>query len=120
MELAIMGGVEDKRRTPLADGEQFIAVMGGIDIDLTQAPMGEQMNISALAFMGGVKLTVPRGVEVTFAGFAIMGARTFKRAEDTSDTTPHEGVTRALVPTPYARLHINAVALMGAIEVVEV
>lgn len=108
MELAIMGGVKDLRRTPLASGEQFIAVMGGIEVDLTQAPMQEEMHVSALAFMGAVKLIVPRGVEVTFAGFALMGGREFKRDHKEEQ------------PEIYARLHVNAVAIMGGIEVVEV
>lgn len=108
MELAIMGGVKDLRRTPLNDGEQFIAAMGGIEIDLTQAPMREHMVISALAFMGGVVLKVPRGVDVTFSGFALMGGRNYKRlqGEQARDT--------------YARLHVHAVAIMGGIEVIEV
>ncbi|MBA3943537.1 MAG: hypothetical protein H0X37_03125 [Herpetosiphonaceae bacterium] len=108
MILALFGGSKDQRRTPLAEGEQLIAAFGGIEMDLTEAPLQEQTYMSALAFCGGIKLLVPRGTDVVFSGFSLMGGREYRHADD-EQNQDH-----------YATIHLNSVAVMGGIEVVEV
>ncbi len=108
MVLSMFGGSKDVRRTAFPQGEQLIAVFGGVEVDLSQAPLAPDTYISALAFCGGVKLIVPRGTEVLFSGFAILGGRGYKQ-RDGEASRDHS-----------ARVHLNGVAILGGIEVVEV
>ena len=107
MNLALFGGVHEAPLSISADGEQLIALMGGVDLDLSRVPLPESLNLSALAVMGGVKIIVPRGTDVVFKGFAFMGGRKFKRHPE---TRPED--IRSVV-------YLNAVAIMGGVEVIE-
>ncbi len=81
-----------------------LAIMGGIDIDLTQARFAEKdVTITVVAIMGGVDIVVPEGLTVVVNGAGIMGA-----FEDSARVTgPADG--------PIVR--INGVALMGGVDV---
>ena len=107
MNLALFGGVN---QTPLSlpeDGEQLIAAFGGVDLDLSRVRLPETYHLSALAFMGGVKVIVPRGTDVIFKGFSLMGGRKFHPHAES-----REQDVRSVV-------YLNAVAIMGGVEVVE-
>lgn len=107
MNLALLGGVNEAPLSVPQDGEQLIAVMGGVEIDLSRVQLPESLSLSALAFMGGIKIIVPRGTDVVFRGFAFMGGRAFKRPRE---RTAEE--TRSV-------LYLDAVAVMGGVEVIE-
>jgi class 3 adenylate cyclase len=59
------------------DGETVaVSIMGGCMLDLRQAEVvGDEAVITAIAFMGGVDVVVPEGIEVVLEGFAFMGAK---------------------------------------------
>ncbi|HEY5879442.1 MAG TPA: DUF1707 domain-containing protein [Nakamurella sp.] len=81
-----------------------IALMGGVDIDLTKARFAErQVTITALAIMGGIDIVVPEDVTVVVNGVGFMGA-----FEDNARTqgTPDGPVVK-----------INGLALMGGVDV---
>jgi len=81
-----------------------IAIMGGVDIDLTKARFAEpQVTISAVAIMGGIDIVVPDDVTVIVNGIGFMGS-----FEDSArvDGTPGGPVVR-----------INGLALMGGVDV---
>ena len=70
--VAIMGPAKD-RRTTWADLAP-IAVMGGVEIDLTGAGLPEQdVLIDCYAVMGGVNLRLPAGVRVVCDATSVMG-----------------------------------------------
>ena len=49
--------------------------MGHATVDLRQAEVvGDEVTITAIAFMGGVDVIVPEGIEVVMQGVPIMGA----------------------------------------------
>ena len=51
-----------------------VAMMGRIHLDLRDAHFAEpQVTIRALALMGGVRITVPEGVDVEVSGLELMG-----------------------------------------------
>ena len=81
-----------------------LAVMGGVDIDLTQASFSaREVTITAVAIMGGIDITVPEDVTVVVNGFGLLGA-----FEDNANV-------RADPSGPVVR--INGLALMGGVDV---
>jgi hypothetical protein len=81
-----------------------VAIMGGVDIDLTKARFAEQqVTITALALMGGIDIVVPDDVAVIVNGVGFMGS-----FEDNAQVqgTPGGPVVK-----------INGLALMGGVDV---
>ena len=81
-----------------------VAIMGGVDIDLTRARFAQsQVTITAVALMGGVDIVVPDDVTVIVNGVGFMGS-----FEDNAQVHGPRG-------GPVVR--INGVALMGGVDV---
>lgn len=81
-----------------------VAIMGGVDIDLTNARFAErQVTITAVAVMGGIDIVVPDDVTVVVNGVGFMGA-----FEDNART---QGSSDGPV------VKINGLALMGGVDV---
>jgi hypothetical protein len=100
----IMSGAT--RKGPWVVPRQFtaLAIMGGVDIDLTQANYAEaDVTITAVAIMGGIDITVPDDITVIVSGIGFMGA-----FEDTAHVQGPPGA-------PIVR--INGIALMAGVEV---
>jgi len=103
--VAVMGGVDRKRRWRIADRSNAVAVMGGVHLDLRQAEItAPEVEITAVAVMGGIEIVVPEGVEVEVTGFAFMGGR----QEHIADARPLPGAPR---------IHVRAYAFMGGVDV---
>jgi hypothetical protein len=102
--IAIMSGVERKGDWVVPAHHNVVAVMGGVDIDLTQARFSAaETTIQCFAFMGGVEIKVPDDIHVQVDGIGFMGA-----FEDKSLGTGAPG-------RPVVR--ITGLALMGGVEV---
>ncbi len=81
-----------------------VAIMGGVDIDLTQARFAEsQVTITALALMGGIDIVVPDDVTVVVNGIGFMGSF--------EDNARVQGTPGGPV------IKINGLALMGGVDV---
>jgi len=81
-----------------------LALMGGVDIDLTKAGFAErEVTITAVAIMGGIDITVPEGLTVIVNGFGFMGSF--------EDSAHVQGVPGGPV------VRINGLALMGGVDV---
>jgi hypothetical protein len=81
-----------------------VAIMGGIDIDLTKARFAEpQVTISAVAIMGGIDIVVPDDVTVIVNGIGFMGSF--------EDNARVQGTAGGPV------VRINGLALMGGVDV---
>jgi class 3 adenylate cyclase len=77
--VAVMSGHSTKGRWRLGGRTNVVAVMGGCDMDLRRAEIdGPEVVISAVAFWGGVKITVPEGFDVELRGFSFMGGRSLR------------------------------------------
>lgn len=101
--LAFMSGHEERGRWRPADHTIAVAVMGGVEVDLRHAQLAtDELQITAIAWMGGVEIIVPPGVEVEMTGFAFMGGK--------SNAVPDLPDDRA----PLVR--VRAFALMGEVE----
>jgi hypothetical protein len=103
--VAVMSGVERKSRWRLPPKTVAIALMGGVELDLRKAEIeSQEVEVTAIAVMGGIEIVVPDGVDVEVTGFAIMGAK----EEKVADAPPLPGA-------PLIR--VRAFALMGSVEV---
>jgi Domain of unknown function (DUF1707)/Cell wall-active antibiotics response 4TMS YvqF len=103
--IAFMGGSRRTGRWRIEGKTRVVAVMGGTELDLRAAEItGPEARISCFAFMGGVSIVVPEGVEVEVTGFSLIGGRDV----DVKGERRRPG-------TPLVR--IRAFALMGGISV---
>jgi hypothetical protein len=75
-----------------------LAVMGDVLIDLrgAEVPQGE-VDITATAVMGDVKIYVPDGVDVQLSGIAVMGDKKVEVREAPAGQTAPKVVVRATV-----------------------
>ena len=72
--LAIMGAVEKNNAGWELESADYLALMGGIELDIRQATFRErEINLGLSAMMGGITVIVPEDVAVTCKGTAAMG-----------------------------------------------
>ena len=77
--VAIMSGHSTKGRWRIGGKTKAVAVMGGCEMDLRRAEIeGPEVEISAVAFWGGIEIIVPEGIDVELRGFSFMGGRSLK------------------------------------------
>jgi len=77
--VAILSGHRTKGRWRLGRKTNAVAFLGGCDMDLRRAEIeGPEVEITALAFLGGIDIIVPEGFEVDLRGFSFMGRRNLK------------------------------------------
>src|SRR5271154_4847079 len=77
--VAVMSGHSTKGRWRISGKTNAVAVMGGCDMDLRRAELdGPEIQITAVAFWGGVDIIVPEGFDVELRGFSFMGGRDLK------------------------------------------
>ena len=72
--LAAMGAASRRGRWVVPRRHWSVAMLGRVHLDLRDAHFAEpQITIRALALMGGVRVTVPEGVDVEVCGLELMG-----------------------------------------------
>ena len=103
--VAVMSGSRAKGRWRVSGRTTAVAVMGGCEMDLRHAEIdGPVVVITAIAFWGGITVTVPEGFEVELHGFSLMGGRNLKLRNGPE------------VPGS-PRIRIRGIAIMGGINV---
>ena len=101
---ALMSGLE--RRFSSADfrGGDLTAIMGGCDIDLTQAQIqGEPPVLHVFAFWGGIDIQVPAGWTIDFRVIPFLGGASDESAAPENPAGP--------------TLIVKGMAIMGGIEI---
>jgi hypothetical protein len=102
--IAIMSGSERKGPWTIPPTFSAVAIMGGVEIDLTQARFeGRETVIQAFALMGGVEIRVPEDVTVHVTGAGFMGG------------FENKVLTQGPPGSPVVR--VTGFAMMGAVEV---
>ncbi|HEY1635372.1 MAG TPA: DUF1707 domain-containing protein [Acidimicrobiales bacterium] len=103
--VSIMSGSRRTGRWRPQPHTKAVAIMGGCELDLRQAEIdGEEIVITAVAFMGGIDIVVPEGIEVDLSGIPFMGGKDLK--------------VRDVPPTPGApRVRVRAFPIMGGVTV---
>jgi DUF1707 SHOCT-like domain/Cell wall-active antibiotics response LiaF, C-terminal len=80
--IGIMGGGTQRGHWRIAERSTVVNVMGGADLDLTDAVVSDtETEILVFSLMGGSEIIVPDGVHVELSGFAFMGGNDL-RIED--------------------------------------
>ncbi len=103
--IAVMSGHSTRGRWRIGSKTRAVAVMGGCDMDLRRAEIeGPEVEITAIAFWGGIDIIVPEGFDVDLRGFSFMGGRSLRLRD-----VP-------IVPGS-PRIVIRGFAVMGGIEV---
>jgi hypothetical protein len=83
--IAPLGGVRLSGPLRLARRLVHIALIGGMDLDLTQAELaGAQLDIVKVSLVGGVSLVVPADVRVEVGGFALVGGKDIERRPESA------------------------------------
>ena len=103
--MAVMSGVVRRGAWMVPKRIRAVAFMGGVELDLREAVIDPRTEISALAVMGGVVVTVPPNVRLETDGFAFMGGFEDQLKQPASGD-PNAPVVR-----------ITGFALMGGVEV---
>lgn len=104
--IAVMSGTDRKGVWTVPPTFTAVAIMGGVEIDLTDARFEDaETTIQAFALMGGIDIFVPEDVAVQVNGVGFMGA-----FENTvrDQAQPRPG-------TPLVK--VNGLAMMGGVEV---
>jgi predicted membrane protein len=102
--VAIMGGANRKNTSQGFRGGEVTAVMGGAEIDLTQAtPVPEGAVLELFAMWGGIEIQVPGDWTVENRVTPLMGG-----SEDTRKTVGKDGKKRLI---------LKGLAIMGGVEV---
>jgi class 3 adenylate cyclase len=103
--VAVMSGHSTKGRWRISGKTNAVAVMGGCDMDLRRAEIdGPEVEITAVAFWGGINIIVPEGFDVELRGFSFMGGRELRLRD-----VP-------IVPGS-PRIVVRGFAVMGGIDV---
>jgi predicted membrane protein len=100
---AVFSGSELRPTVPF-EGADLTAVMGGVNLDLSNAPMARDTAvIDVFALMGGAEIIVPRDWDVTVRVISLMGGCSDNRRPSTVPATKH--------------LIIRGMAVMGGVEI---
>jgi hypothetical protein len=101
--LRLLGGMERGGRWQVPADTVAISLVGGVDLDLTDAEIDTpEVTITKVSPVGGVRLVVPRQMNVVVAGFNLFGG-----------THVEPGVSADGAPT----LRINAFGIFGGVDV---
>jgi hypothetical protein len=104
--VAIMSGSDHKGRWRIAPRATVVNLMGGADLDLTEAIVqGSETEIRVFSLMGGSDIVVPEGVHVEMGGFAFMGSNELRM----------EGAPPPPAGAPVVR--VRAYSVMGGTDV---
>jgi class 3 adenylate cyclase len=102
---SIFSSSQRKGRWRVEGDTTAVSFMGACQLDLRQAEVvGDEIVITAIAFMGGVDVIVPEGIEVVLEGLAFMGGK-----QASIKNVP------VLPGSPLVR--VRAIAFMGGVTV---
>lgn len=104
--VGIMGGGTHRGRWRIASRCTVLNLMGGADLDLTDAIVeSAETEIRVFSLMGGSNVVVPDGVQAELSGFAFMGGNDL-RVEGAPSPPPGAPVVR-----------VRAYSIMGGTDV---
>ena len=104
--IAIMSGTDRKGVWTVPPTFTSFAMMGGVEIDLTDASFEDaETTIQAFALMGGIDIYVPEDITVQVNGTGFMGAFE-NRVQDQGQPRPGAALVK-----------ITGLAMMGGVEV---
>lgn len=101
----MFGEAEEKVNTSFS-GCTCASIVGGVDLDLTDAKLEKDIYIEVLAVLGTTEIVVPKGTNVIMSGFNILG--------NSENKLPKEQTKgRKKIVT----VHIRNLSILGGVEV---
>ncbi len=101
---AFMGGVSRKNNSTTFRGGELSAIMGGVEIDLTDAQISDDTAIiNVFAFWGGIEITAPKNWKIEIDAYPILGG-----IEDDTRSSQEENAKKLIV---------RGYAIMGGVEI---
>jgi predicted membrane protein len=101
---AFLGGVSRKNNSTTFRGGEVSAILGGVEVDLTEAQIGgDTAVINVFAFWGGIEINVPNNWKIAVDAFPILGG-----IEDGTKSSREENAKTLI---------IRGYAIMGGVEV---
>jgi hypothetical protein len=77
VNVAILSGL--KRPIPAGwTKETLVTILGGVDLDFSSSPPGQDAHLTVVTILGGVKILVAPGTRVALSGFSLLGGREVK------------------------------------------
>lgn len=102
--VAVLSGAERSGVWVVPQKLHVVAVMGGVELDLTEAVFAaSEVTIQVFALMGGVEITVPDDVTVISEAIGVLGGV--------------ENRSRAVAPPGSPVVRITGIAVMGGVEI---
>ena len=105
-ESNIMAGTQKKIFSKSFEGGQVNCIMGGAQIDLTEADLAEKSAMNVFILMGGLELRIPKEWNVIFDVLPIMGG-----VDDQITKFPDSGVNKE------KKFYLSGNVVMGGVEI---
>lgn len=100
---AIFGGQEARPNNEVFNGSDVSAIFGGVELDLRQAIINEDIVINITAVFGGVDLYVPANTKIEVTSVPILGGVSNKAMTNANPNCP--------------TIYINATCVFGGVEI---
>jgi hypothetical protein len=105
-QIRILGGMRRRGPSRLDRNITSIALIGGIDLDLSQAEFTtSEVTLNLITLLGGVRITVPLGVNIVVEGFTLLGGRFVELAGE--HPSPDAPVLRVRVFSLVGGVHVG-------------
>jgi predicted membrane protein len=120
---AVLSGLERKKGTWQLSSESYVAILGGIELDISLAELpAQETHLDLTAILGGIEIKVPRDLTVICEGQSIFGG--VEQLGDESGgiftskkQTRHEPQLSTEHPNYGKVLKITSSTVLGGIEI---
>ncbi len=115
--LAIMGAVEKKGSPWELKSSDYLALMGGIELDLRDAFVSEgEVELNLIAIMGGINIMLPPDISVEWSGTSFLGGVSVMGKGTGGILGSSQGHIQAESDERF-KLNLRMNTLMGGIEI---
>ncbi|MGI5158601.1 hypothetical protein [Microbispora sp. CA-102843] len=73
--ISLLGGLKRRERGRMPADTVVLTPVGGADLDLSEAEIGQVTTVTKISIAGGVRLRVPADITVEVEGFNLFGGR---------------------------------------------
>jgi hypothetical protein len=122
---AFIGGASRTGEWTPPERLQVVAVMGGVDLDFRRALLAPGLSeVRIFALLGGVTITVPKGLRIEVTATAILGgveqrplAGGSEEAPASTSSSATAAAARTETPDRESLVLVSGVAIMGGITI---
>ena len=112
-----MGAVEKNNAGWELESADYVALMGGIELDIRQATfIDREINLGLSVIMGGITVIVPEGVAVTCEGTAVLGGIDLM-GRGSGGIVGNASMQSGDLQSADKIVHLNCLCILGGIEI---